>query len=186
MRIDKNLNIVIPVTRADGAQIFVHSAPISSDVFDTYFLVISKTFAAVYSEQLGPIAGPRVAHKLLKKVAMEMKVWEGAGGVAKGLVAEMHRLTNVVAPAARGWETIPFDEACARDVLDPTDASEIEGTLTFFTVGSCMYRRAELRENMAVAMEIWGARIESLDCTEFINSLPTSIGGGNTGVRAVG
>ena len=61
MHINRKLNLVIPIERADGSQIFTHSTPISAEVFDKYFLVIAKTFSAIYSEGLGPLGGPRVA-----------------------------------------------------------------------------------------------------------------------------
>jgi hypothetical protein len=74
--IDKKLNLVVPV--AGG---WVHAVPISYAIFEKYFLPISKAFAQVYSEGLGTLAGPRVAHLLLKKIAIEDQVWEGIEGV---------------------------------------------------------------------------------------------------------
>jgi hypothetical protein len=184
MRIDKRLNLVIPVERADGAMIYVHSTPISVEVFDTYFLVIAKTFGAIYSEGLGVIAGPRVADKLLRKVAQDMGAWEGAGGVRDGLVAEMRRLSNVLSPGAQGWEMLPFDDAKARGVIDAADAAEIEAAITFFTVASAMHRRTDQADILGSAMSLWGARIESLSCTELMNSLRTSTVAASSGATA--
>src|SRR5271154_5947554 len=111
MRLDRKLNLIIPIVRDDKSNIFVHSTPLSSEVFDTYFLVIAKTFSAIYAEGLGIIAGPRVADKMLRKVAKDMGVWDTKGGVQDGLIAEMHRLTNVVCAGKRGWEALPFADA---------------------------------------------------------------------------
>ena len=76
MKIDKKLNLVIPIETDDGT-LYVHSMPIRREIFDTYFLVLSKTFAAIHGEGLGEIAGPRVAALILKKIAMDTGMWEG-------------------------------------------------------------------------------------------------------------
>lgn len=185
MRVSRSLHLVIPVTRADGTEIYVHSTPISADVFETHFLVLSKTFAAIYGEGLGAIAGPRVANKLLKKIAKDLGTWDGPGGVERSLMAEIRRLTNVLAPGQRGWETYPFDDAVTKGVLDREDGDEIEAAASFFTVASCMHRRADLKEILDGSMKLWGARTESLNCSEFMSSLQTSTAGASSGVRAV-
>jgi hypothetical protein len=184
VRIDKALHLIIPVDRDDGAQIFVHSTPIGSDVFTTYYQVIGRVFNEIYTGGFGVLAGPRIAALLLRDVAKSTNAWEGPAGVERGLVAEIRRLTNVVAPGAHGWEMVPFEEAVNKGVLDKTEASEVEGAITFFTVASCMHRRAD-RAILEGAMKIWSARIESLTCSEFISSLPTSTGAASSGVRAV-
>jgi hypothetical protein len=184
IRINRHLNLVIPVTLADGAQVFVHSTPISSDVFDTFFMPIAKTFAAIYSEGLGIVAGPRIADKMLRKVSQDLGVWEGSTGVQNGLIAEMHRLTNVLAAGKKGWEMWPFDEAKTKGLIDKDDAAEIEAALCFFTVTSAMHRKADLHEILGGAMKLWGAQIEPLSCTEYMNSLPMSTVGGSIGVMA--
>ena len=60
MRLDNKLNLITEIETDDKATIFVHSTPISRDVFEKYFLVISKTFASIISEGLSFISGPRV------------------------------------------------------------------------------------------------------------------------------
>jgi hypothetical protein len=185
MRIEKNLCLVIPITRADGAEIFVHSTPISTDIFETYFEPISVAFSRLYSRGLGIVGGARIAHMMLKKVAQELGVWDGPGGVERGLVAEIHRLTNVLASGARGWEMIPFDEAIRTGVLESVDASTVDGLITFFTLAFSMHPKAMQRTMIEPPMQLCGARIESSSCTEFINSLPISTAAGNTGVKAV-
>lgn len=186
-RISKKLNLVIPVTRdEDGVEMYVHSSPITADTFDTYFLPIAKTFSAIYSHGLGPIGGPRVADKMLRRVAVDMKEWDGLGGVQQGLVAEMHRLTVVLAPGERGWEMIPYDEAVKRVILSTADAAEIEAAITFFMLASAMHRHADLLEILGGAMRLWSARIESSTSTELITFLQTQTAAESTGVRREG
>ncbi|HEY6927217.1 MAG TPA: hypothetical protein VI653_27320 [Steroidobacteraceae bacterium] len=174
MRIDKRLNLVIPVYRDDGSRLFVHSTPVSSDLFDTYWEPVGKAFSSIYSGGFGIIGGPRIAAKMLQKVATEMGRWDGPKGVRMGLVAEAHRLTNVLVPREKGgWETVPFDDA-RKTMLDKEDVSEIEGAIAFFTVVSLIHRRTEQAEVLAGAGGLWGAQTTSLDCTAFTNSLTTS------------
>jgi hypothetical protein len=184
MKIERNLNFVIPVERDDGTTVYVHSMPISADVFEQYFLVISKTFARIYLEGLGQTAGPRVAAMLLKDVAMERGLWEGPAGVERGLMNEIRRLSNVVAPGPKGWTTFPFQEAIDQKFLDSSDIREVENALVFFTVASSMHRRQEVRAVLEGAGSLWGAQVESSSSTEFCASLQTSTATANTGGTA--
>lgn len=184
MKLDKRLNLIIPVERPDGSSIYVHSTPISRAVFERYFLLISKTFTAIYTQGLGITAGPRVAAMLLKRLAVEAGEWDGPEGVEAGLMAEIRRLTNVVAPGSNGWQTIPYQEAVDQKHLDEGDASEVENALVFFTVASSMHRKAELTGILEGISKLWGAQTDSLNSTEFANSLQTLTATDNSGATA--
>lgn len=184
MKIDKSLNLVIPVSRDDGSTIYVHAAPIEPEVFTRYFLVIAKTFAAIYGEGLGPIAGPRVAAKLLKKIATDMGAWDGPEGVEVGLVNAINRLANVLVPTANGWETLPYHDAFRQGTIGAEDASEIGNALAFFTVAYSMHRREERRSILEGASKIWGSQITSSNCSEFASSLPKSTATASSGATA--
>lgn len=173
MKINKALNLVIPVQRDDG-EVFVHAMPISREVFERYFLVISKTFARIYGEGLNLIAGPRIAGLMLKQVATEMGVWDGADGIEIGLMSEIRRLANVVLPGVKGWETIPLQEALDKKYFDADDVSEIEGAIVFFILVSAMHKKAEIQDFMSGIEHLWGTRSELSNCTAFAASLPIS------------
>lgn len=187
MNLDRKLNLVVPVDRADGVKVWVHATPISRAVFETYFLTISKTFAAIYNQGLGAMAGPRIAGLMLKKVATEDGVWEGAGGVEGGLLAEIRRLATLVCPAdsAGGWQQIPFQEAVDRKLLDEGDVSEVENILVFFIVASAMHRRADLPDVLGIASSLWSAQTTSSNSTEFTGSLQTSTETASIGEKAI-
>jgi len=172
MKIDKRLNLVVQVETGEGV-IYVHSTPVSREVFEQYFLVISKTFAAIISEGLSFISGPRVAALMLKKIATEAGVWEGRDGVSNGLMAEIRRLSNVVIPSETGWRTVPLQDAIDKKLLDEADVAEVEGLITFFICASAMSRKNEIR-SVLERMALWGSSITSLNSTEFAASLPTS------------
>lgn len=185
VKLDKRLNFVVPVLDANDNPIaYVHSAPIDRTVFETYFLVVSKTFSAIYGEGLGSVGGPRVAALILKRVAQDMNMWDGPEGVQSGLVNEIRRLTNVIMPGEDGWQTIPFEDAIRQNRIDADDAAEVENAITFFIVSSAMHRRNVLMTILDGAAKLWGALTTLSNCTEFAASLPTSKEAANFGVTA--
>jgi hypothetical protein len=173
MKINRALNLVIPI-ETDKGQIFVHSTPISREVFEQYFLVISKTFASIFSQGLGAIAGPRIAYLMLKKTSEEMGIWSGVGGVEYGLVNEIIRLSNVLMPTAKGWKSIPLHSAIEKGTLDSETVAEVEGELIFFTCVSMMNKRIQIEGIMDTVNGLWGSLTTSSNSTEFMNSLMTS------------
>ena len=180
MRISKQLNLVIPVDYEKGGKIYVHSTPISRDIFEQYFLAISKTFSALYAHGLTAIAGPRISYLMLKKTAEELGVWEGQTGVKIGLLNEIFRLTNVSMPDEKGWKSLPLHTVIAKNLIDEDTIAEIEGQLVFFTCISTMHKK----EEVPVFLEpigLWGSETTSLNSTEFTTSLQTSTATENSG-----
>lgn len=184
MRLDKKLNLVIPVDRDDGSRVFVHSTPVSYTLFDLYWEPVGKTFAEIYGGGYNVVAGPRIAAKMLRKVSTEMRMWDTKGGVQQGLLAEVHRLTMVLVPGEKGWQQIPFDQAVSSKLLEPQEIDEVEGAVCFFTVASLTHRKADLPSVMEGAAKIWDAQIVSLSSTEFMNSLPISTADANSSATA--
>lgn len=184
MNFDKSLNLVIPVERDDGTTVYVHSTPLSRETFDKFFLVIAKTFSAIYTQGLGPIAGPRVAAKMLKSVAADMGDKQAAL-VESELMSEMRRLSNVIAPSDRGWAPVPLHEAIARGLMDANDADEVENAVAFFMLASAMHKKKDAQAVLTEASKLWSAQITSSNSTAFAASLPTSTPAGSTGARAV-
>lgn len=191
MKIDDNLNLVIPVEGPTGTS-YVHAAPISRDVFERNYLLISKTFAGIFREGLGMAAGPRVAAMLMRDVAKEFNgVGEDGQPLVDGpgtdqcaaLMAEIRRLANVLVPTTEGYALVPLQEAIDKRALDPDDASEVENALVFFTVASAMMKRGEKVPFINGAARIWGAQTSSLNSTAFAASLRTSTETASSGAR---
>lgn len=180
MRIDRRLNLVIPVDRDDGTRVYVHSTPVSEDVFDRHFLLMSRTFAAIVATGMGEIAGPRVALKMLRRMAGQMK----ADDEAEALVNEIRRTSTFLSPGADGYDIVTLHEALERDLMDRTDASEVENAVAFFTVYSAMQRRRDLAETLDGLAELWGARTSSLNSTEYAASMRTPTPVASTGGTA--
>lgn len=187
MKIDRKLHLVIPITDDDreNAPIvaWVHSTPISTQTFDTFWKPISKSFAAIWTSGLGIVSGPLVADKILREISQDMEIWEGDNGVQKGLMEEIYRLTNVMVIGDDGWTMLPYKIA-KRDKLSAEDALEVEAAIVFFILISATQRRNQVRSILNSAMALWGAQIESSNATEFVNFLRTSTPPAISGAKA--
>jgi hypothetical protein len=180
MRIDKRLNLIIPVETENG-RFYVHSTPLSRDVFERYFLVISKTFAAIHAEGLGSFGGPRVAYLMLKKIAIDSGCWEGLGGVENGLLSEIKRLSTVIAPTESGYRQMPIESAINGELFNDDDVDDIMGYAVFFICVSAMHKRELVAGTMAIVNSLWSTETSLLSCMEYLNLLPTSIAIDNSG-----
>jgi hypothetical protein len=183
MKLDKRLNLVIPID-SDSGRIYAHSVPISREVFEANIFIISKTLSVLYEDGLTAFAGPRVAATMMKNIAIDRGIWEGPHGVENTLMNEIRRLTNVVIPGERGWTTIPFDDAVRSGAIDADAASEVEGQVVFFTCICWMHKPKEAHPLLQGVHEIWESQSTSLNSTEWANSLPTSMPEESSGVMA--
>lgn len=191
MHIDKKLNLVVPLDREDGSKVYVHSAPLGQPAFETYHLVLAKTFAALQSNGLGPVAGPSVAAMVLKTVAQEtqrgpgLSWWEGADGVENGLLGEVRRLSNVVlCTQDGGWSTLPLQLALGQKLLSEEEAAEVLNQAAFFIVVSAVAPRLDRPRLAMGAAHIFDAQTTSLNSTEFAASLRTPTEPESIGERA--
>lgn len=178
MQISRQLNLVQTVELEGTGKVYLHSTPISRQVWETYFMVLSKTYSTIFSEGVGILSGPSVARMLLQRIAMQDGIWEGPQGVQQGLVGEMRRLTNVIMPQGGGWNAIPFEMAMERNLLDEDSLAEAEGAIVFFICGSAVLRGPSQRTKLEVYLlgltRLWDRQTSSLDSTAFAASLLTS------------
>ena len=185
MNLNRKLNLVIPVEREDGL-VYVHSTPISREVFERYFMVIAKTFGRIVVEGLAQTS-PRIAMLMLRRTAQDDGAWSGASGVEMGLVSEIRRLTNALLPLKTGgWETVPWHDVVANRMLEDEEVQEVENLLAFFTLSAAMRRRKEHEEMMEAMAEAFNLQTTSSDCTAFASSLPTSIATASSGETVTG
>jgi hypothetical protein len=178
MKINKQLNLVIPV-EGDTGTMYVHSTPLARAVFEQHYKVFARTFTMIMS-LFTEVAGPRVALMTLRDIADQMGV---RNDVEQALIPEIRRSTNVLVPieGGGGYETVMYQIAVDRGVLDEEDASEVDNALVFFIVSSAMLKRAQRMEMLDGAMKLWGAQITSLDVTAYAASLKTSTKDASTG-----
>jgi len=182
MKIDRNLNLVFPVERAEGVA-YVHCTPVGMLVFEHHFLAISKTFSALIEnggEWLLRM-GPRVAKMMLKKVSETDRSWDE---IERGFLVEIRRLTNVVMPLETGWTNIPLQEAVDKGYFSDEDLSEVENAVVFFTVCCASMKKKEANALTEAIAGLLDGQATSFNVTDFQRSLPTSTPEGNIGAKA--
>ena len=176
MKIDRNLNLVMPIQTAKNGVVYIHSVSISRAVFEQFYLELGKVFSQCFdsvNQAHLVLSAPQLAYPALKSIATKAGNWDGTGGVKFGLVNEIIRLTNVLVSGEKGWESIPFDTAVKRGVLDEDDEAELLSSLVFFIAISKVAPK-DLKNSfleMAGALRNWV--LSSLDATGYMNGLPT-------------
>jgi hypothetical protein len=168
MKIDRKLNLVIPVVR-DDVTVFVHSTPIGRDVFEQYHGVLAKSFSIITEDGINVIAALATSKLALKDAAEAKGIWPA---VERNLIGEIRRLSNVVSPSdGGGWKTSPLEMAIRENSLDGDEMQEVENTLVFFTLISLLFRKAQLPMMLTALEQVGGLRTTSLNCTEWKDSL---------------
>jgi hypothetical protein len=178
--INKKLNLVIPID-TDKGRIWIHSTPISKEVFESNYLLLTKTLADLYSNGIGPSFAPRIALLSLKDTAKEM---DESNDISNNLIQEIYRITNVLMPDPSGrWQTIPFVEVISKKIIDEQQLSEVENAIIYFIVASAVHLRSELQMAYLGLKNNWQAQTTLLNVTEYGNSLATSTVAVNTGEK---
>jgi hypothetical protein len=176
LKIDRNLNLVQKL-ETDSGTCYVHSTPISRVEWEEYFFVLSQTYASLFMGGLGVATGPTMASLMLRKVAKDQGVWEGDAGVQVGLMGAIRRLTNVVVSTEQGWQTLPFEVAVNRGIIDEEAQAEVENALVFFICVSSVLRgprsRSKLLVTLGMMRALWDAQTTSSDVMAFASSLTT-------------
>ena len=185
MQLNRQLNLVYPVQRDESA-IFVHSMPIGEDAFDANWRVLAATHAKMLMEGLIVTNGPRVAARMLRDTAKEKGVWDGPSGVERGLMQEIRRLSNVVAPAENGWRTLQWQDALNDGLFGDDEAREVENALVFFTLISAISKRNQVASLIAATADLWGLQTTLSNVTEWAASLPISKPEGSSGATVAG
>lgn len=179
MRIDKRLNLVVPIyDDADSQKLiaYVHSTPLSEEAVERHFMLLAQVFAQVFQQGLGFAAGPAIAMRLLRRVAENTQVWineDKTPGEAQLLVEEIRRLTTIIVPNGAGWQQVPLQIAVDMKHISAEDRQEVENAIVFFIAASATLPRKQRQALLQEAVDLWGARLSSSSCTEWIASMTT-------------
>ena len=168
MKINKQLNLVVPCEDGDEV-IYIHSSPISTEVFEKYHRVIAKAFSVIYSEGLNVISAPRVAAMVLREVAEEMGRLDD---INNGLLNEIKRLSNVSILESNGWVSLPLDIAEKRSLIEPETMQEAMNKIVFFILCSAMHTGKQKIAMLEAMAGLWEVALTSLNATEYNKSLP--------------
>lgn len=181
LKINRRLNLVLDVERADGSIAHVHHVPISEEVFDVHWEVITRTVSRFYMREMLPAAAVRVGLNMMLSVADDMGIKEK---IERELLPNFWRSTTVILPSDKGWVPTPLDVVVAsKQGLDSEDLKEVKNYIAFFTSASWVHRREELGPLLYQQLRSSGGRFESWTCTEFVASLQTSITPASSGPK---
>jgi hypothetical protein len=171
LSLNNKLHLVVPIyDNDDGDKItgYVHSTPISRETFEAHFMLVSRTFSAIFEG--GGAMGPRVATLMLQKIAES----SNDPTEAMALMNEIRRLTNVVARGPNGWESTPFQDAVDHKTLSDDDIAEVSNAIVYFMLASAILRKRE-RKVLTESVTTLGAQTSFSNFTAFVASLGTSI-----------
>lgn len=183
MQINGALNLVFPIgLDGNGAPtIWAYHAPISADVFRSNYRIIAAAKVELYKGadlksrlQYAAENGPVIGKMVLLDVAARDAAEQETESVGPALLAEMNRLTTILAPTANGYEQMPLDIAVSKGVISESELDEVESTIVFFTCGYAMSRergKSWIAETLARSM--MGSTTSSAPM-EFVKSLKTS------------
>jgi len=191
MKIDRKLNLVIPIERGDETTLWIHSTPVRKEVFEQYHLVLAKTFSAFAQNGLDPRSAPSVAALILKGIAQntprgDATWWDGEDGVGGpvGLLAEIVRMSNcLVGTLEEGWRTVPLQDALDKKLISDDEKSEVMNQLVFFTVVSLIAPRKDRPILVTGAAAIYQLEVTSSAFTEWSASLQTQMRDEATGKK---
>jgi hypothetical protein len=179
--INKKLNLVIPIEEDGNIKAWIHSSPISREVFESNYLLIVKTLSNLYGNGVGPVMSVRVAKLGLKDTAKEMNDQQD---ISINLINEIHRLTMILMPNPMGkWESLPYDVVANRKLIDEDTLAEVENALVYFIVASAIHLKNELPTVYQGLFQIWNAQTTSSNVTDYMSSLPMLTPTENTGER---
>jgi hypothetical protein len=180
--INRKLNLVLPIDLDEHRKIYFHSMPISVEVFDANFWLLTQTLANLYAHGIGPSMSPRIALRALRDTA---KQFDDTQDVSLDLINEIYRLTNVVMPGTNGggWVNIPYYEVKSKKLVDEQVLVEVENAIVYFIVASALHLRNELEMAYQGLITIWKAETTLLGATDYMRSLPILTQTANTGEK---
>ena len=180
--INRKLNLVLPIELDEHRKIYFHSIPISVEVFDANFWILTQTLSNLYAHGIGPSMSPRIALRALRDTAKQI---DDTQDISLNLVNEIYRLTSVIMPGSNGsgWINLPYYEVKTKRLVDEQILSEVENAIVYFIVASALHLRSELEMALGGLVGIWKAETTSLSAMDYMRSLPTSTQTENTGEK---
>ena len=182
ININRKLNLVLPIELDEHRKIYFHSMPISVEVFDANFWLLTQTLSSLYAHGIGPSMSPRIALRALRDTAKEI---DRDSDISANLVNEIYRLTNVIMPNTNGggWVIVPYSEVKNKKLVDESILLEVENAIVYFIVASALHLRSELEMAYQGLISIWKAETTSSTPTEYMRSLPMLTPIVNTGEK---
>ena len=170
MQVNAALNLVFPIrTDSDGNPIvYAYHTPISREVFEANYRVIADTQVLISGK--GRI-GISIATLALKDAAAQYAREQGLDFQSVPLLADVRRLTQVLAPGSNGYAPMPVDVALQTQVIDADEWAEAESAIVFFSCAFSLVPK-NAREGLANALaSVMKGSITSSTPSAFSSSL---------------
>lgn len=158
----KRLNIAIPTNKG-----FIHSAPLSHEVFEKYFDVIAAAYSEITGGDYTNAAGAKIAYLALKRAAQKRNMWDGAEGVANGFMNELTRVTNFIESGEQGYTALPLFHAMQQGKLDD-EKEDLINALVFFNLVSMMERKGGAEILVTSLAVFYGGLATEQDVTAYM------------------
>lgn len=192
LAINKRLNLVIPLAREDGTTLYVHSTPLPSEIFETYYMVLAKTWTEFANNGLNHVSAPKIAYYSLLNAARNTQrapgmTWDqGPDGVSGegGLIAHILRMSRIITTNGKSDKgAMLLTQAIDDGLIDDDEKREVLSILTFFTVVCHAAPREMGKAFLAAVAQLWELQLTSSNATEYAISLRTSTTDANTGAK---
>ena len=171
--ITPDLKIKFPLA-INGAKIWLHSEPISEDVFDQFFDELSWLYAKIQRESLWYDAAIGSISKHIRKYAEKQGTLHGLNGLEQEFFSVILAKTTAFVPAEKGgYEQLPLSTLIARGQLSGKTVRTIEGILLFFTLGVVNYEGEKQADFISGTIGRYSVQSTLLSATECLSSLPT-------------
>ncbi len=173
MIINSSLNLVFPIRSQNNTPlIWAYHTPISTEVFQANYRIIAATKAAIFGKGIAYAAdaGPRIASLTLRDAGRADAAEWGIEDSAPALLAEIKRLTHVLAPGKDGFDVLPIDPAIARKVIDEEEADEAISAVVFFTSAFSMATRSNREAVGRASALVLAGSTTPLDPSAWANS----------------
>lgn len=180
--INADLKLVLPLRVDDkgDAALYAYHTPISREVYDANFRLLGDTKTAIMGDSARHAFMAKAdACLYLRDAGRALALARGAEGDAgaTALLADIRRLTTILAPGAQGWDMLPVEVALQRGVIDADDWADAEAEAVFFTVWAAGVGRKDRAAQMTLGAQLIGGLTTSLPAMEWVASLPTSTSG---------
>lgn len=168
--ITTDLRVRLPVSDTVTA----YHTPISREIYEANFRLLGETKIALIGENIRhAYMASGDATLYLVQCGQEMAAQRGGTGDfgATALLADIKRLTLILAPGPHGWGSVPVDVALASGQITADEWADTEAALVFFTAWMAGVSRKDRVAQLNFSAQLIGGSTTSSSPAELISSL---------------
>lgn len=171
--ITNDLRVKLPISETVTA----YHSPISREIYEANFKLLGETKIALIGDNIRHAymaSGDSVLY--LRQCGQEMAAKAGGSGDfgAAALLADIKRLTLIIAPGPQGWGVVPVDVALSSSIITDDEWADAEAALVFFTAWMAGVSRRERLKQINLSAQLIGGSTTSSSPAELISTLQQS------------